>query len=99
MVARGWGRTFDDPIPLPSGGELRTLRDSGNYISKLSKREHNAPAWLAAMATLLLEVEHGEAGADPMMARIAMIQALYAGKPVSTPEPRRRAVKKYRVIS
>ena len=51
------------------------------------------------MATLLLEVDHGEAGADPMMARIAMIQALYAGKPVSTPEPRRRAVKKYRVIS
>jgi hypothetical protein len=99
MVAKAWGRTFDDPIPLPGGGELRNLRDAGNYISKLPKAEHDAPAWQAAMAALLLEVEHGEAGADPMMARIAMIQALHAGKPVSTPEPRRRAAKKYRVIS
>jgi hypothetical protein len=28
------------------------------------------------MQALLLEAEHGEAGADPMMARVAMVQAL-----------------------
>jgi hypothetical protein len=26
--ARGWDRTFDDPIPLPDGRELLTLRDA-----------------------------------------------------------------------
>ena len=24
---------FDDPIPLPGGGELRSLRDAGNFIA------------------------------------------------------------------
>jgi len=27
FVAKGWHRDFNDPIPLPAGGELRTLRD------------------------------------------------------------------------
>jgi hypothetical protein len=26
MPDKGWHRTFDDPIPLPDGNELRTLR-------------------------------------------------------------------------
>jgi hypothetical protein len=30
MAAKGWDREFYDPIPLPDGGELRTLRDAGN---------------------------------------------------------------------
>ena len=29
---------FDDPIPLPDGGQLVTLRDAGNYIAALPKR-------------------------------------------------------------
>jgi hypothetical protein len=33
MPDKGWHRTFDDPIPVPGGGELRTLRDAGNYIA------------------------------------------------------------------
>jgi hypothetical protein len=45
MPDKGWSRTFDDLIPLPGGGELRTLRDAGNYIAELPKREHDAPAW------------------------------------------------------
>jgi hypothetical protein len=36
---------LDDPIPLPHGGDLRALRDAGNFIAKLPKREHDAPAW------------------------------------------------------
>ena len=31
---------FDDPIPLPGGSELRTLRDAGNYIAELPKKDH-----------------------------------------------------------
>jgi hypothetical protein len=34
---RGWDRTFDDPIPLPGGGELITLRHAATYITKLPK--------------------------------------------------------------
>jgi hypothetical protein len=59
MPDKGWHRSFDDPIPLPGGGKLRTLRDAGNFIAKLPKREHDAPAWLAAIRALMLVVEHG----------------------------------------
>jgi hypothetical protein len=37
---RGWKRRFEDPIPLPRGRQLVTLRDAGNYIIKLPKAEH-----------------------------------------------------------
>ena len=31
---RGWQREFDDPIPLPDGGQLRTLREAVAYLAK-----------------------------------------------------------------
>jgi len=45
----GWSREFDDPIPLPRGRRLVTLRDAGYFITKLPKAEHEAAAWQAAM--------------------------------------------------
>jgi hypothetical protein len=45
---RGWKRFFDDPIPLPRGRQLVTLRDAGDYILKLLDSEHTAPEWQAA---------------------------------------------------
>jgi len=36
MAAKGWSREFDDPIILPCGGQLQTLRDAGNYASGMS---------------------------------------------------------------
>jgi len=65
----GWDRRFHDPIPLPDGGALRTLRDAGEYI---------APAWCAATEALLLAVAHG---GDTMLARIGIIKALHASRP------------------
>jgi hypothetical protein len=73
MPDKGWHRTFDDPIPLSGGGDLRTLRDAGNYISKLPEREHDAPAWLAAIRALMLVAEHG---GDTMLPRIGIMRAL-----------------------
>ena len=35
MTERGWKRRFDEPIPLPRGRQILTLRDAGNYITKL----------------------------------------------------------------
>ena len=56
---RSWERAFDDPIPLPRGRRLVTLRDAGNYILKLSESEHTAPEWQAAMGALGLVVTLG----------------------------------------
>ena len=32
-----WSSAFDDPIPLPRGRQLVTLKDAANYIQKLPK--------------------------------------------------------------
>jgi hypothetical protein len=42
---RGWKREFDEPIPLPSGRSLVTLKDAGTYITKLPKSDHATPEW------------------------------------------------------
>jgi hypothetical protein len=76
---RGWKRPFDDPIPLLGGRELVTLEDAGNYITKLSKAEHEAPEWQAATGALILVATKG---APTMLARIGIMRAL---------EPSRRA--------
>jgi hypothetical protein len=40
MPDSGWRRRFDDPIPLPRGRQLVTLKDAGNYITNLPKADH-----------------------------------------------------------
>jgi hypothetical protein len=53
-------------------------------------------------AVLLLSVEHGQDGADPMLARLAMTRALNAGRDAVLDDvataPRRKAVKRYEVV-
>jgi len=49
-LARGWDRTLDDPILLPDGRELRTLRDAGNYIASLPKAESPWPVMTSVSA-------------------------------------------------
>jgi hypothetical protein len=55
----GWSRAFKDPIPIPGGRQLVTLKDAGNYITKLPKAEHAAPEWQTAMEALILVATHG----------------------------------------
>jgi hypothetical protein len=69
----GWSTPFEDPIPLPKGKPLITLRDAATYITKLPKAEHAAPEWQAAMQALMLVAEHN---GPTMFARIGMMQAL-----------------------
>jgi hypothetical protein len=72
-VDRGWKRPFDDPIPLPNGGELVTLKDAGDYIMKLPKSEQQLAEWQTAGRVLIGAAE----GRDFLMhAHIAMMQAL-----------------------
>jgi hypothetical protein len=67
-------REFDEPILLPDGRELITLRDAAHYITKLPKAEHDADEWQAAMEALLLVAEQG--GTPPMFARIGIMRAI-----------------------
>jgi hypothetical protein len=70
---RGWKRPFEEPISLPRGRQLITLEDAGNYITKLSKAEHEAPEWQAAMEALMFVAR---LNGPTMMARIGVMRAL-----------------------
>jgi hypothetical protein len=55
MVALvSWDRPFAEPIELPKGKKLVTLRDAALYITKLPKAEHDTEEWQVAMEALLL---------------------------------------------
>jgi hypothetical protein len=60
MAPKGWKRPFDEPIPLPDGGELRTLLDAGRYVDKLPRSMHEREEWQTVMEVLLSAVEGGE---------------------------------------
>ena len=68
-----WDQRFSDPIELPSGRKLITLRDAAIYITKLPKAEHDAEEWLAAMEALMLVAESDGA---MMFGRMGMMRAL-----------------------
>jgi len=74
MPAKGWSRKFDEPIPLPDGRKLVTLKDAGEYITKLPKAEHSAPEWQAAMQALMLVAK---IGGPTMLASIGVMRALH----------------------
>ena len=68
-----WSRKFDDPISLPRGRQLITLKDAADYILKLPKAEHNLDEWQTATRCLMGAAE----GRDFMIhARIGMMRAL-----------------------
>lgn len=90
-----WPRTFDDPIMLPEGRTLRTLRDAGEYVAALPKAEHDKPHWQTAAHELMTAAERG---GILMMAEIAMRQAIAHGRPRSSAAPRKKAVRKFRVV-
>ena len=68
-----WFKRFYDPIILPDGRRLLTLRDAASYITALPKAEHDAADWQVAMETLLLVAERN---GPEMLARIAVMKAL-----------------------
>ena len=69
----GWHRPFEDPIPLPRGRQLVTLRAAAGYIMKLPKAEQKLEEWQTAAACLIGAAE----GRDFLMhARIGVMQAL-----------------------
>ena len=77
-----WGQTFFDPIELPTGRKLVTLRDAANYIVKLPKAEQQAPEWQAAAEVLMLIGEHVD-DIEEWMARVSPV-ILRKSRPRST---------------
>jgi hypothetical protein len=68
-----WSRAFEDPIPLPRGRQLVTLKDAAGYIMKLPKAEQDLPEWQTATEALLMAAEDR----GPLMhARIGVLRAL-----------------------
>jgi hypothetical protein len=64
-----WSQQFDDPIPLPNGEPLTTLRQAGEYIAALSTKDKHQPHWQTAAGISLMAAE----GRGPVMfARIAL---------------------------
>ena len=66
--------TVEDPIPIPGGGELRTLLAAGNHIQSLSKAKQQQAAWQVATEALLVVVTQN---GPTMFARIGIMLALY----------------------
>jgi hypothetical protein len=72
MPDGGWQRRFEDPILLPNGKSLHTLRNAADYITGLPKEESDLAQWHVAIEALMLCSRRG----DPMLARIAFMKAL-----------------------
>jgi hypothetical protein len=70
---KGWQRRFDEPIPLPKGRQLVTLKDAARYIQKLPKAEQQIEEWQTAVEVLILVATRGE---PTMLARIGVMRAL-----------------------
>lgn len=92
---KGWSRRFDAPIALSPGRALVTLEDAARYIQELPAGQHEQQHWRNAVEALLVVVE---GNGDPMLARIAMMQALGRDRPAEVPQPRRKRAKRYRIV-
>jgi hypothetical protein len=55
-----WSRQFDDPIRLPKGKPLVTLKDAAAYIMALPKSKQRSPEWQAAAEALMMAAEAGQ---------------------------------------
>ena len=90
-----WFKRFVDPIVLPDGHELLTLRDAAEYITALPKAEHDAADWQVAMETLLLVAERS---GPELLARIAVMKALNRHGEKVSPAPQRKPAKVFRIV-
>jgi hypothetical protein len=73
---RGWQRKFEDPIPLPNGDKLITLRDAALHATFLPVEEAALPEWQAAMEALMVVADRN---GPTMLARIGVMRALNRG--------------------
>ena len=93
MTDRGWKRAFEDPIPLPDGGELRTLLDAGRYVDALPRSMHEREEWQMVMEVLLSAVE----GREPVrLVQVALDSGLAGKRPDERATALMRPIQPYR---
>ena len=70
-----WSRRFDEPILLPNGRKLRTLREAINWLAKeVPKSEHKMEKVQTAAHCVTQAAENG----GPMIfAQMGMMQAIH----------------------
>jgi hypothetical protein len=81
------------PRLLQAGARLARC---GEHITPLPGSLSSFEHWRTAIAR---PIAAGEKHGTVLMARIAVVQALQAGKPRPAPEPRKRHAKEYRIVS
>lgn len=86
---------FLDPIELPDGRMLVTIRDAAQYVLELPNDDSALPHWETTIECLMLVAEHG---GEPMFPRIAMMQALHRQEPKAAAAPRRKRGKAYKIV-
>jgi hypothetical protein len=69
-----WDKQFREPIEVPDGDLLLSLRDAGAYITRLPKVEHESREWQTAMHCL---IEAADYGGPVSFARLGVAQALH----------------------
>lgn len=90
-----WSQAFDDPIPLPDGRELRTLREAADTILALPGQTRQSEHWRVAAQMLLTVAE----GRGPLMfADIGMRRAINHGRPAPKKPPRSKRAKVFRIV-
>jgi hypothetical protein len=89
-----WSSPFDDPIPVPKGKPLLTLKDAAD-VTKLPETEQHHPAWQAAVEALILVAE---TDGPTMFVRIGVMRALNHSKPAPNIAPRRKRAKAYSIV-
>jgi hypothetical protein len=79
MAAMGWKRHFDQPIKLPGGGQLVTLKDAIAWLAKEIPQSEHLMKEVQAAAHCVTEA--AENGGPLMFARMGMMQAINRDKP------------------
>jgi hypothetical protein len=78
-VANGWRRRFDEPIKLPGGGKLFTLKDAIGWLAKeIPQSEHRMKEVQTAAQCV---TEAAENNGPMQFARMGMMQAINRHRP------------------
>ena len=87
-MAANWKRRFDEPIGLPDGGKLLTLKDAIAWLAKEVPQSEHTMKQVQAAAHCVTEAAEND---GPMMfARMGMMQAINWNK-VEEFDPKRKS--------
>jgi hypothetical protein len=69
-----WSTAFEDPIVLPDGRQLLTLKDAADYVTKLPKEQSDLAQWQIAIEALMLCSRGGDRRAPSRQAPGSTLQ-------------------------